>query len=438
MRYYAALERDAKLVYEVRPDERRAAAGCRSPTTSRSTPTRSTYDRTGPEVAHLPPAAAVSAEHVTYPPERHRDHSCCRPTTSTSRARSSSPRAAAAGPRRTRWSAPSWSATARCSARASTPPTARAHAEREALRRVRRRADRRGDAVRLAGAVLPPGPDAAVHGRDPRGRASPASWSPPTTRPRRPPAAASGSCATRASRSWSPTASWPPARGCSTSRSASTRAPGIPWVLFKSAMTLDGKVATRTGDSKWISGEDSRRLAHRWRAECDAVACGIGTALADDPQLTARIEGVHRQPRRIVFDSEARLPLDSALIRERARAAAHGRRLARRPAPRHRRPRGRRRRRDRRHRRERAGPRAQRARPARRRRHHLDPARGRPAPGRRVPRRRRGRRDPPVRRARRGRRLAPRATRSRARASSASPRPPARSRSSASASPTTC
>jgi diaminohydroxyphosphoribosylaminopyrimidine deaminase/5-amino-6-(5-phosphoribosylamino)uracil reductase len=89
---------------------------------------------------------------------------------------------------------------------------------------------------------------------------------------------------------------------------------GFPWVLFKSAMTLDGKVATRTGDSKWISGEDSRRMAHHWRAECDAVACGIGTAIADDPQLTARIDGVHRQPRRIVFDSEARLPLDSALI----------------------------------------------------------------------------------------------------------------------------
>ena len=96
---------------------------------------------------------------------------------------------------------------------------------------------------------------------------------------------------------------------------------GVPWVLFKSAMTLDGKVATRTGDSKWISGEDSRRLAHRWRAECDAVACGIGTALADDPRLTARLDpahhpdGAHRQPRRIVFDSEARLPLDSALLR---------------------------------------------------------------------------------------------------------------------------
>src|SRR3954469_16328358 len=90
---------------------------------------------------------------------------------------------------------------------------------------------------------------------------------------------------------------------------------GRPYVLFKSAMTLDGKVATRTGDSKWISGEASRRLAHQWRAECDAVAVGIGTALADDPLLTARVDGVHRQPRRIVFDSEARLPLDSQLVR---------------------------------------------------------------------------------------------------------------------------
>lgn len=91
---------------------------------------------------------------------------------------------------------------------------------------------------------------------------------------------------------------------------------GRPWILFKSAMTLDGKVATRAGDSKWISGEASRRRAHRWRAECDAVAVGIGTALADDPQLTARVEGVHRQPRRVVFDSLARLPLSAALVRD--------------------------------------------------------------------------------------------------------------------------
>ena len=77
---------------------------------------------------------------------------------------------------------------------------------------------------------------------------------------------------------------------------------GRPHVLFKSAMTLDGKVATRTGDSKWISGESSRARAHRWRAECDAVVVGIGTALADDPLLTARLPDVDgepvRQPRR--------------------------------------------------------------------------------------------------------------------------------------------
>jgi diaminohydroxyphosphoribosylaminopyrimidine deaminase / 5-amino-6-(5-phosphoribosylamino)uracil reductase len=89
---------------------------------------------------------------------------------------------------------------------------------------------------------------------------------------------------------------------------------GRPHVLFKSAMTLDGKVATRTGDSKWISGETSRARGHEWRAERDAVAVGIGTALADDPMLTARIEDAPRQPRRVVFDSEGRLPLDSQLV----------------------------------------------------------------------------------------------------------------------------
>ncbi len=93
---------------------------------------------------------------------------------------------------------------------------------------------------------------------------------------------------------------------------------GRPWVLFKSAMTLDGKVATRTGDSKWISGEDSRDLAHRWRASVDAVVVGIGTALADDPQLTARPSGLaaepEAQPRRVIFDSLARLPPTSQLV----------------------------------------------------------------------------------------------------------------------------
>ncbi|HWX96711.1 MAG TPA: bifunctional diaminohydroxyphosphoribosylaminopyrimidine deaminase/5-amino-6-(5-phosphoribosylamino)uracil reductase RibD [Solirubrobacteraceae bacterium] len=93
---------------------------------------------------------------------------------------------------------------------------------------------------------------------------------------------------------------------------------GRPWVLFKSAMTLDGKVATRSGDSKWISSADSRELAHRWRASVDAVVVGIGTALADDPQLTARPDGLMAeagaQPRRVVFDSLARLPTSSQLV----------------------------------------------------------------------------------------------------------------------------
>ncbi|MFZ0042286.1 MAG: bifunctional diaminohydroxyphosphoribosylaminopyrimidine deaminase/5-amino-6-(5-phosphoribosylamino)uracil reductase RibD [Solirubrobacteraceae bacterium] len=94
---------------------------------------------------------------------------------------------------------------------------------------------------------------------------------------------------------------------------------GRPWVLFKSAMTLDGKVATRSGDSQWISGESSRQLAHHWRSNCDAVAVGIGTALADDPQLTARISPPIqplRQPRRVVFDSVGRLPTSSKLVRD--------------------------------------------------------------------------------------------------------------------------
>jgi len=89
---------------------------------------------------------------------------------------------------------------------------------------------------------------------------------------------------------------------------------GRPWVLFKSAMTLDGKVATPTGDSKWISGEPSRKVAHHWRAAVDAVAVGIGTALSDDPQLTARVNGVISQPRRVVFDSLGRLPPTSQLV----------------------------------------------------------------------------------------------------------------------------
>jgi diaminohydroxyphosphoribosylaminopyrimidine deaminase / 5-amino-6-(5-phosphoribosylamino)uracil reductase len=89
---------------------------------------------------------------------------------------------------------------------------------------------------------------------------------------------------------------------------------GRPLVTYKAAMSLDGRVAAPSGDSRWISTAESRELVHRWRAECDAVAVGIGTALADDPLLTARTEDAERQPIRVVFDSQARLPLDSALV----------------------------------------------------------------------------------------------------------------------------
>jgi diaminohydroxyphosphoribosylaminopyrimidine deaminase/5-amino-6-(5-phosphoribosylamino)uracil reductase len=89
---------------------------------------------------------------------------------------------------------------------------------------------------------------------------------------------------------------------------------GRPLVVLKSAASLDGRVATAGGDSRWISGQSSRRLVHRWRAESDAVCIGVGTALADDPLLTARDTEAARQPTRVVFDSHARLPLDARLV----------------------------------------------------------------------------------------------------------------------------
>jgi diaminohydroxyphosphoribosylaminopyrimidine deaminase/5-amino-6-(5-phosphoribosylamino)uracil reductase len=89
---------------------------------------------------------------------------------------------------------------------------------------------------------------------------------------------------------------------------------GLPWVHAKWAMTLDGKIASRTGDSRWISGESSRRVVHQLRGRMDAVVVGIGTALADDPLLTARPAGP-RTATRIVVDTSARLPLTSQLVR---------------------------------------------------------------------------------------------------------------------------
>jgi diaminohydroxyphosphoribosylaminopyrimidine deaminase/5-amino-6-(5-phosphoribosylamino)uracil reductase len=88
---------------------------------------------------------------------------------------------------------------------------------------------------------------------------------------------------------------------------------GLPFVTAKWAMSLDGKTACRTGDSRWVSSAPSRELVHELRGQSDAVMVGIGTALADDPLLTARPPGP-RTPARIVVDSRARLPLDCQLV----------------------------------------------------------------------------------------------------------------------------
>ncbi len=93
----------------------------------------------------------------------------------------------------------------------------------------------------------------------------------------------------------------------------------LPFVIAKFATSLDGKIATHTGDSRWITGEEARGYAHRLRAESDAVMAGINTVLADDPQLTARDENgnpLDRQPLRVLVDSRGRLPLESKLLKE--------------------------------------------------------------------------------------------------------------------------
>lgn len=95
----------------------------------------------------------------------------------------------------------------------------------------------------------------------------------------------------------------------------------MPWVTAKWAMTLDGKIASRTGDSKWVSSPESRQRVHLMRRRHKAIMCGIGTVLADDPILNVRLpEDVVpaddiRQPIRIIADRHLRIPLDSQLVR---------------------------------------------------------------------------------------------------------------------------
>lgn len=86
-----------------------------------------------------------------------------------------------------------------------------------------------------------------------------------------------------------------------------------PYVLYKYAMTMDGKICTSTGKSRWISNTESRKTIHVLRDKCAAIMVGIGTVLADDPLLNCRIEGGH-DPIRIICDSHLRIPMDSQIV----------------------------------------------------------------------------------------------------------------------------
>lgn len=91
---------------------------------------------------------------------------------------------------------------------------------------------------------------------------------------------------------------------------------GKPFVTLKSATTLDGKIATSTGDSKWITGEASRAYVHTLRHQHDAILVGVNTVIRDNPSLTTRLEAGGKHPIRIVVDSQLRIPLESILLHD--------------------------------------------------------------------------------------------------------------------------
>jgi diaminohydroxyphosphoribosylaminopyrimidine deaminase/5-amino-6-(5-phosphoribosylamino)uracil reductase len=94
---------------------------------------------------------------------------------------------------------------------------------------------------------------------------------------------------------------------------------GRPFVTLKLAMSLDGRIAAASGDSRWISSEESRRLVHQWRREADAVMVGAATVILDDPRLTCRIEG-GRDPVRVIIDRRLRSPVGARIFRQRSAA----------------------------------------------------------------------------------------------------------------------
>jgi diaminohydroxyphosphoribosylaminopyrimidine deaminase/5-amino-6-(5-phosphoribosylamino)uracil reductase len=95
---------------------------------------------------------------------------------------------------------------------------------------------------------------------------------------------------------------------------------GRPWLRVKSAVSLDGRTALANGASQWITGADARSDVQAWRARSSAILTGIGTVLADDPSLDARVTGPVRQPLRVVVDSRWRTPPGSRVLREPAQA----------------------------------------------------------------------------------------------------------------------
>ncbi len=96
---------------------------------------------------------------------------------------------------------------------------------------------------------------------------------------------------------------------------------GMPWVTLKAAVTLDGKIATRTGDSRWITSERARAQVHRMRSDADAILVGVGTVLADDPSLTVRhVQGP--DPVRVILDADLRTPTGASILDPSHRSSA--------------------------------------------------------------------------------------------------------------------